>query len=351
MGRTLNLKNVLYFSSINCIGGIETFCCEFGLKYGKDYDVTLVYNTGDAAMLRKIAGVMRVIKLRPGDTINCDVFMFGFDHAILDRVNAKRYVQTLHADYVMRHLTPCLDARVTDRIGVSKRVSESVREHFGLEAETLYNPYTPKKPRKVLKLISATRLTAEKGYNRMVAFADALDAANVLFRWDIYTDSPKQPFNKSVAFLPPRLDVVDLVADADYLVQLSDTEGYSYSVIEALSIGTPVIVTALPIIEEQGVEDRVNAFVLPFDMSDIPVKDICKGLKPFKYTPHESSYDKLLVKGKAQYEDDKGGKVDIRCKKRYFDIELDREQLPGAEQTVSWERAEKLVSLGVVEIV
>ena len=45
--RTLRLKNVLYFPHINVCGGIETFCYEMGLKYGKDYDITVLYRNGE----------------------------------------------------------------------------------------------------------------------------------------------------------------------------------------------------------------------------------------------------------------------------------------------------------------
>ena len=348
--RKLRLKNVLYFSSFNSVGGIETFCYEMGLKYGKDYDLTVMYQTGDAAMLKKVSEVARVIKLRPDDEIYCDVFIFGYDYGILDRVHAKRYIQTFHADYAARHLHPCMDERVTDYFGVSENTSVGIRESFGLDVQTVYNPYTVKKPRKVLKLVSATRLTAEKGLNRMIALSDALDAAGIPFKWDIYTDIPRNFPNKSVSILPPRHDVIDFIADADYLVQLSDTEGYSYSIVEALSVGTPVIVTALPVAAEQGVENGKNGFILPFDMSEIPVKQIYAGLKKFQYKPHESAYDKVLAKGKAKYESDRLETVSIVCTKYYFDIGLQAYQQPGDRQEVALERAEHLEELSVVKI-
>ena len=70
--RTLRLKNVLYFPGINSVGGIETFCYEFGLKYGKDYDITLLYQYGDAGMLKKISETLRVVRVRPDDEVICD---------------------------------------------------------------------------------------------------------------------------------------------------------------------------------------------------------------------------------------------------------------------------------------
>lgn len=48
--RTLWLKNVIYFPSLNKIGGVETFCYEMGLKYGKDYDITVLFGNDDGAV-------------------------------------------------------------------------------------------------------------------------------------------------------------------------------------------------------------------------------------------------------------------------------------------------------------
>ena len=45
----------------------------------------------------------------------------------------------------------------------------------------------------------------------------------------------------------------------DMASQLRDTEGYPYSLLEALSLGTPVIVTDLPSNPDSQVVDGVNA--------------------------------------------------------------------------------------------
>lgn len=349
---TYELKNVIYFPSFNAVGGVETYCYEIGLKYGKTYDITVVYRQGDTAMLDKIREVARVIHYRPGDKIVCDVFIFGWGYDILDHVQSKQYIQTFHADYINRHINPCHDKRITMRIGVADNTTNGIREHYdwAKDIQTVYNPYTVKKTRKVLNLISATRLTQEKGYERMVKLADALDAAGIPFHWDIYTDKPREPFNKSVAIMPHRLDVVDFIANADYLVQLSDTEGYSYTVVEALSVGTPVICTEFAVAEEQGIVNGKNGFILPFDMSNIPIDAIYKGLRKFEYTPRESAYDKILVKGKSKYQEQRKENVTVRCKRTYQDLQLNRLISAGETFAVTRERGEHLEDCGFAEI-
>jgi hypothetical protein len=214
----------------------------------------------------------------------------------------------------------------------------------------MYNPYTVKKPKKVLNLISATRLTPEKGFDRMVKFADALDEAGIPFHWAVYTDIPREFPNKSVSIMKHRLDILDFIADADYLVQLSDTEGYSYSIVEALSVGTPVICTEIPVAQEQGIVDGVTGFILPFDMSRIPVKEIYKGMRRKKVEPKESNYDEVLAPGKAEIEKDLKKKTTVLVKKVYVDLQFDKQMNPGEKFDVDRKRAEHLEGLGLVEI-
>jgi len=353
VSRVLRLKNVIYFPNINICGGTETYCYEFGLKYGKDYDITVIFDSGDPGMVKKISEVCRVIKYRPGDEIICDTFIFGYGFGLIGHVKAKNFIQTFHADYVSRHLNPCPDDRVTRRFGVADNTTEGIREHhaWAKDIETMYNPYTVKKPKKVLNLISATRLTPEKGFNRMVKFAEALDKAGIPFHWDVYTDSKVKFPNPSVAMLPPRHDVLDFIANADYLVQLSDTEGYSYSIVEALSVGTPVIVTEIPVAGEQGVINGKTGFILPFDMSDIPIDAIYKGVKKFTVPPRETHYDEVLVKGKAPYVDEHKDTLALEVVRPYQDLQLGRVMKIGEIFDASKERADQLVKLGFVDIV
>ena len=353
MSRTLYLKNVIYFPNFNCVGGIETYCYEMGLKYGKDFDLTVIYERGDSNMMRHIGEVMRVIKYRPGDRVVCDVFIFGYGHAILENVEAKEIIQTFHADYICRHLNPAFDPRITRRFGVADNTTFGIREHYewAKDIKTMYNPYTVKKPKKVLNLISATRLTPEKGFDRMVKLANAFDSAGIPFHWSVYTDQPRTFPNKSVAVMPHRLDVLDFIADADYLVQLSDTEGYSYSIVEALSVGTPVICTALPVAEEQGIVNGKTGFILQMDMSEIPVAEIYKGVKRFKCAPREDGWGEILSPGAGDYEEELKQPVTIRTTAYYFDIILQRHMRVGEEQEVTRERADKLVDLGVADYI
>ena len=349
VGKTYNLKNVIYFPSFHIVGGVETYCYEMALKFGKDYDITIVYKQGDPNQMQRLREVTRVIKFHDGDKIVCDVFLFGWGWDILDSVEAKEYVQTYHADFKARGISPCMDKRVTKRYGVAENTTKGIREHFDIEVSTMYNPYTPKKPRKVLHLISATRLSPDKGYNRMLKLADALEKADIPYLWTIYTDKPQDTGHPSMVCLPTRLDILDFVAKADYLVQLSDSEGYSYSIVEALSVGTPVICTEFGVAAEQGVENGKTGFILPFDMSDIPVDAIYKGVKKFKCEPRESHYEEILAPGKSEYTYNPDDKVTVKVLKNFFDLEREQMSIQGTKYEVTRSRAKYLEGLNLVE--
>ena len=347
------MKNVFYWPYINCIGGVETFLYELGKKYGKDYDITLYYGTGDKDQIRRLKQYIRVKKYT-GERIKCDKIFFGWCTDIINNVDANEYYQMLHADYKAQKMQPCRDPRITAYLGVSKAVCETFTETFGLPAKLCYNPLTVDKPKKMLRLISATRLTKEKGGHRIAQLAQALEDAGIPYTWEVFTNSAADRAankNPNIVFRDVRLDIRDQIANADYLVQLSDTEAYSYSIIEALALGTPVIVTPWPCIVDLGVEDGVNGFVLPFDMSDIPVGRIYKGLKKFKYEIRQDCFTELLEPGKGNYADEKDEPVKVRCTVYYFDILLNAYQIPGMEQIVSQDRADRLEELGVATIV
>ncbi len=56
--------------------------------------------------------------------------------------------------------------------------------------------------------------------------------------------------------------------DADYIVQLSDNEGFCYAVYEALQIGKPCIVSRWDGVEK-AIRDDENGYILDMDMSNL----------------------------------------------------------------------------------
>lgn len=343
------VKNLFYWSYLYVIGGVETFLYEMAKKYGSTHEIAVVYSDGHPDQIARLSKYARCIKFC-GQYFECDVAVFGLGLDIISHIDAKEYIQVLHADYRKQGLTPSSDPRITRFIGVSDNTCKTAEEDFGIKCELVYNPLQIDKPRKMLRLVSATRLSSQKAPWRMEKLAKALDDAGVCYDWQIFSDVPGHIVSPNVVYRKPKLDISEQIANADFLVQLSESEGYSYSIIEALMVGTPVIVTPLGMNEEAGIVDGKNAIVIPFDMSEIPI-DRIKKMPKFKYTNHPDGWDKILAEGVSDWAERMKQPTEIRVVRIYHDVELEREVLPGEVLKVTHERAHKLSSLGLAEYI
>ena len=346
----MKYANLFYFHTLNSIGGIETFFYQLAKKYGKDFDITIFYRNADPAQIRRLSQYARLRKYRDGRVLHAKRAFVCFNTDIMDSIEADEYYQMLHGEYTKLGVYPQTHPKITKWISVSEVVRDAYKKGKGEDSIVSHNPYTPVKPRKVLNLVSATRLTSDKGWNRMCVLADALDRSGVPFQWTVYTDAKKAVTNQSITLKPPRLDVVDFMADADYYVQLSDAEGYCYSVVEALSVGTPVIVTDFSVAHEIGVVNGKNGWILPMSMENLPIVEIYKGLKKFEYKPLPDKWGELLVKGDSNYEDTANDPVKVRCRKYYFDLQLNRTVNFGEEWECTRRRADELENLDLVDV-
>lgn len=338
------MKNIFYFYNINAIGGVETFFYNLARKY-KNWDITIYYQVGDWKQIERLRKYVRVRKYA-GEKIVCDKAFFNFNLDIIQNVEAKEYIQIEHGDYKAMGIWPNDSPLITRRLGVSQLVCDTFEEVTGNHVDLVYNPIHVEKPKKLLRLISATRLTSEKGKGRMEILARMLDENEIPYTWDVFTDDIGGIANENIVYHRPRLNLENFVAASDYLVQLSDNEGYCYSVAESLCLGTPVIVTDCPVFRELGVKDGKNGFILPFDMSTVPIKKIYKGLPPFEYKPKEDTWGEILEKGRSTYKQELEDKVYVEVVMEYYDLQLKQMMKPKTIMAVSQARAEVLVSGG-----
>ena len=234
-----------------------------------------------------IYGKKRCIKYN-GEHIKCKRIFFNYNLDIINNVEAEEYYQIAHGDYKAMGIKPNTHEKITNYLGVSQLVCDTYEEVTGHKTELCYNPISVGKPKKILHLISATRLTKEKGRERIVKLGELLNKADIPYIWTIFTDDKNVINNPNIIYKQPTLDIINYIADSDYLVQLSDNEGYCYSVVESLMLGTPVIVTDMPVMKEVGVNET-NGFILDFDLTNVPIKEIYKGLPKFKYTPKKDN--------------------------------------------------------------
>ena len=140
----------------------------------------------------------------------------------------------------------------------------------------------------------------------MIKLANALDSAGIKYVWYVFTNDTNAISSPNVRYEKPTLDIDIWLSHCDYLVQLSDTEACSYSINEALYRNIPVIVTPLPYLQEIGVEDGKNAYIMKFDCSNIKdIVDKIQNVPKFEFKQLPDSYSKILFKSKSHYNDTK----------------------------------------------
>lgn len=132
----------------------------------------------------------------------------------------------------------------------------------------------------------------------MLKLAQELKKLNIKFRWTIFIDLNlynKKPFDmEEVVYMKPSHDFMDYIAEANYGVQLSDTEGYSYFINECLQYGTPVICTNFPSAYE-SVKDGINGYILDMNLKNLDIDKIVNNI-PKDFTYNEKCTEKDWIK-------------------------------------------------------
>lgn len=284
-----------------------------------DMDIVFVYNHGDEKQLNKLRRKIRCVQYLNGMKIKCDKIFFNYNADIINAVDAKEYIRVLHCIYEKEPTLPKDEEKITRYIGVSQAVCDSWYRVTGKKAELCYNPVNREPFVKIMHLVSATRLSSDKGGDRMQTLATMLDNAGIPYIWDIFTNDFSKVDSPNVFYHEPNVNASGYFRTADYVVQLSNDEGYGYVPVEALQQGVPVIVTPFSVLDELGIKDGENAIVLPFDMKNIDVWDIYNriGTFKFKYEPRTGDWRKLMSPGKGTYQENMSYVYKVRFTKNY----------------------------------
>jgi glycosyltransferase involved in cell wall biosynthesis len=183
---------------------------------------------------------------------------------IPEEVSFKKVIRRIHS------LKACGLNNVPRDADVTVAVSEAVKEDFDLHDAVVINNLIDEAVKPTLMLISATRVPApDKGDNekRMRILCDKLNAEGIPFIWLNFSDGELENPPKNFYNVGMREDIRGYIRNADYLVQLSTYEAFCNSVLEALTVDTPVIVTWQRAYRDFGVKDGVNAHIVPLDMN------------------------------------------------------------------------------------
>ena len=334
----------IYRRIINNIGGLITFMFNFIEMMGDDYDITIIHKDGipQVRMLQFLPKVkVQCIKDKP---IVCDtLIVLSFLDKLPENVTARKVVRMCHACKT----NPSW--RIPQDYDELVYVSKTAMETHGVTDGTVIHNFMKNKPQDTLLLVSATRLPAEdKGdiETRFRTLCEMLNRANIPFMWLNFSDGslqkpPKNFYNMGVSY-----NMESIIRKASYVVTLSDSECWSYTVLEALTNGIPLICTPFPSAFEQGVKDGVNAHVIPFDMNfDV---NILKDIPKFKYTYDNDSIKKQWIdiigppKDYPKYNPE--AHVLVRVNQFYYDNKLARNMVVGEEVVMNRLRALEIIN-------
>lgn len=312
----------IYISNYNVIGGVERFVENFCKRMSKHYEITFFYDwCENENMLIEISEFVDVVKIDKTKKYNFDYFVnstaWGFEPYY--NILAKKVVQVVHADY--RHVIANWNFKYIKHKNTTHHVcvGEIVKEAFEIATpykcdSVIYNlldntiNIEPKQKNDILHLVTLSRLSGEKGFKRMLQMCEQMQ--NIDYVWNVYGNI-QTPFAKSIVnsfkkypkviFHGVTREPFKEINKADYLVQLSDTEGFAYSVYEAMQVKTPCIITPFASGKEQ-ITNGVNGWIVNFDMNNIQWDDILKRnlvVPEFEELGKEEDWIKLLENGKT----------------------------------------------------
>lgn len=297
----MNLKSIgIYISRYNIIGGVERFVENFCKRMLKFYEITLMFDyVEDPNLLFEMSNFVHIIKIDKSKIYFFDYFInstaWGYDP--YNNIESGKVIQIVHADY--RHVIATWNFKYLKHKKTTHHVcvGEIVKEAFEVATPykcdaVIYNLLDnsiklEKKPKnKILNLITVSRLSGEKGFKRMLDLANQLDLRKIPYVWNVYGNT-SHSFAKSIVYSFSEKNNVFFkgvtrepfkeINKADYLVQLSDTEGFAYSVYEAMQVKTPCLITPFASGKEQ-IKHGVNGYILPFNMKNINFDEIINNI-------------------------------------------------------------------------
>ena len=348
---------VIYCGNAQTIGGVETFIYNFCKELCDKYDILVLYSEHmDARQIMRLAMFVPVM-INTGKIIQCNTLInIRLTDEVPGNVRYKQRIQMSHTCQLAKsgkwHWT--IKQNYDKLIFVSQAAADSFADQ-NLEYSVIPNFTDPEKPKKALLLVSACRLTWEKGEERMYDLAEQFRSANIPFVWLVFSAQSLKRVIPGVVHCPPTLDVRSYFERADYVVQLSDVESFCYTLAEALELGTPVLTTPLAVLPEIGFVEGENGYVLPFDMRNIDVQKIYAKIPKFEAVPCKNAdivkkWRKVLGKTQPtnQYHPDTEF-VEVVVVENYGDLELNRNMNVGERVKMRAERAIMLMNRGVVE--
>lgn len=349
------------------MNGVETMAYNWCFWMRNFFDILVIYSGGDQTRLRKMAKLVPIEQYNQNKIYECDIFIRNSVWGIVpNNIKAKRSIEMRHADYKFLQDLGVLKRQYTDMgikeiVACGEYVKEKSMEAMHDNPTVIKNILLPRQEtNKIIRLISCTRLDPHKGWNRMLKMMEMMKNAGIKFEWQIFTNSTQYKCGyEEVHFYKQRYDIWDYLANADYTVLLSDSEGLPYTIQESLQYQVPCIVTDVGGCKEL-IKDGINGYVVPLDMN-FDINKIKKIPKCSEYDNHslEDWLKYLEYDGKINKEEiikcfekeEKDMKYKVRALINFSDVEENEKRIAGKSEWVcSKQRADYLLEHKAIEV-
>lgn len=337
---------IIYCEYANKVGGITTFIYSFCREMLKFYDILVLYEKMDEAQAERLAMFVRVMKYSEKLQFICDSLILNRLTDQIKNISFKKSIQVCHCCRQANLRIPQRDILIN--------VSEASKASWAEEAAQgiVIHNMVEREAKQALLLVSATRVgVRDKGDNdsRMIKLAKMLEEEGIPYIWLNFSNSQLRGAPEHFINMPATMDIQSYIAKADYLVQLSDEEAYSYSIMEALVNDTAVISTPFPSAMEQGLSDGVSGYIVPYDMN-FDVRKLLK-VPVFAYAhsnlPMIDKWCEILGNPHCAEDFNYQNIVFIEVLKSYRDTELGKKLEKGTRFYVREQRAEFLIRKGL----
>ena len=307
---SLNLKNVIYVGN-GCNGvfnGYISWINNIGRCFGNKYDITILYDQIPKVTLNIFSKYFKCVKYDSEIDYLCNRLLLTYSTYYYPK-----NIFTLDENYVFIHgnmsdypkTRRFHDDIYTKYIAVSEISAKKAEGYLPTDKiDYILNPFkldnSMVKPH--LKLVSAQRYSSVKRPDRINVIANILNELDIPFTWNVFTDRNENTCDGGVIYRKRTSNPLPYIKDSDYFVLLSDSESFSYCVVEALSLHTKVLVTPLEVFDELGVVDGEHGRIIPFDYFEDKNKDKLIELikevyedkdKEMSYTFDESLFDEF----------------------------------------------------------
>jgi glycosyltransferase involved in cell wall biosynthesis len=305
------VKHVVFqLHHINNIGGTEIAIINLCKKLKDYYRITIAYTApnSDSKMLLRMSEFADIAYVRH-NTIECDTVVRCSMYVLKTQVIAKNVIRWVHGCLGDMNFDGVKEPEVSNWVTVGNEAARQLSTIQKTNPIVIFNELDSEildKSRITvehfqdgnhLKLVTVSRISPEKGFERMLKLSEYLGSIKMPYEWIIVGSGHDQLYEKKIKELAPnqwkfvgaQVNPFPYIANADILVQLSDYEGFGYVVLEALYLGTTVIST-----------DYSSAYDLVNQENGYIIKKSMEGLTPEIFTPkkftfkYQSEWEKWL---------------------------------------------------------